>query len=198
LGKLVAAVRAEFRHDVLVFDATDPVFGGRLCKVDGCARTSRSRQMCDAHHQQWLRGGRPELAGFLKATQPRTGDHPAAYESRLELHRLGRQLKLEVQYALQHRRDDKQVKTRPGTARRVVNVLADSGATSLLDLSGHEWTARFPGRCAAEVLLRYARQQVEDLWRGTGWEAEYPRDLWRLRDLGASGQQGRIRFDRIP
>jgi integrase len=198
LGKLFATVRAEFRHDVLVFDAADPVFGGRPCQVNGCARTQRSRTMCNVHHQQWLRAGRPELGEFLRTSLAEPDDRPAPYESRLELHRLGRQLKLEVQYALQRRRDEGQIKTRPGTVRRVVNILAGAGAASVLELSEQQWAARFPGRCAGEVLLRYARRQVEDLWRGTGWEAEYQRDLWRLRDLGTPGHRGRIRFDRIP
>ncbi len=30
-------IRPEFRHDVLVFDPTDPVFGGPSCALPGCA-----------------------------------------------------------------------------------------------------------------------------------------------------------------
>ena len=36
LEKLMAAVRPEFRADVLVFDPADPVFGRGVCLVDGC------------------------------------------------------------------------------------------------------------------------------------------------------------------
>jgi hypothetical protein len=41
LEKLLAAVRPEFREDMLVFDPADPVFGGTLCAVDECERTAR-------------------------------------------------------------------------------------------------------------------------------------------------------------
>ena len=42
LGKLMAAVRSEFRSDVLVFAAEDPVFGGAACRVAEL-RAGRSR-----------------------------------------------------------------------------------------------------------------------------------------------------------
>ena len=45
LEKLVAAVRPEFRAGVLVFDPADPVFGGGLCLVDGCARSAHASGM---------------------------------------------------------------------------------------------------------------------------------------------------------
>jgi hypothetical protein len=37
LEKLMAAVRPEFRADVLVFDPADPVFGRGVCLVEGVA-----------------------------------------------------------------------------------------------------------------------------------------------------------------
>ncbi len=68
LEKLVAAVRAEFRADVLVFDPRDPVFGGPPCAVAGCVRPARSRQLCWGHHQRWQATGRPGLAVFANTT----------------------------------------------------------------------------------------------------------------------------------
>jgi hypothetical protein len=47
-------------------------------------------------------------------------------------------------------------------------------------------------------LLRYARRVLEDLAEGSGWDAEYPRDTWKLRRLGISGKGAEIRFGDIP
>ena len=47
-------------------------------------------------------------------------------------------------------------------------------------------------------LLRYARRVLEDLAEGAGWDAEYPRDTWKLRRLGISGKGAGIRFGDIP
>ena len=47
-------------------------------------------------------------------------------------------------------------------------------------------------------LLRYAGRVLEDLAEGTGWDAEYPRDTWRLRNLGISGTGAEIRFGGHP
>ncbi len=60
LEKLLAAVRPEFRADVLVFDPADPVFGGDLCASGGCGRTARYGGLCYGHHQRWAAAGRPE------------------------------------------------------------------------------------------------------------------------------------------
>ena len=105
-----------------------------------------------------------------------------------------------MQYALQCRRDHSQGKTHPSTARRAVAVLAASGAVSILDLSEAEWAGKLPRRGDhARALLISARRDVEDLREGgCRWDTEYPRDLWRLRDLGVPGQQAAIRFGQIP
>lgn len=69
--RLLGAVRPEFRADVLVFDAEDPVFGGGVCRVQGCRRTARSRGMCQGHHLRWVSEGRRDLAEFAAGTDPR-------------------------------------------------------------------------------------------------------------------------------
>ena len=79
LEKLAAAVRPEFRADVLVFDPADPVFGGDPCVVDGCARTARARGMCGGHHQRWVAAGRPDPGQFpVTITAPWLGCGPLA------------------------------------------------------------------------------------------------------------------------
>ena len=70
LERLMAAVRAEFRAEVLVFPATDPVFGGGDCRVGGCRRAARGHGLCQGHHLRWAGHGRPDLDTFAATTDP--------------------------------------------------------------------------------------------------------------------------------
>ena len=126
---------------------------------------------------------------------------------RADLTSLPRQLRLELQYALQRRRDECTASAHPTDIRAVVRVLAESGAASLLALEDREWRSRLPrwadkgGQRAA--LVSYARRQVAALAEEGpgGWEGEYPRDTWRLRRLGipasASSAVATLRFGGI-
>ncbi|MER6199940.1 hypothetical protein ABT234_21525 [Streptomyces sp. NPDC001586] len=85
--------------------------------------------------------------------------------------------------------------------------------TSLLDYSAERWqrvanpsqrrgSGGYDKRVA--VFLLYARDAVETLRDGTGWEVEYARDVWRLgklTELNRSASRPRprseLRFDRI-
>jgi hypothetical protein len=49
LAALMAAVRPEFRAEVIRVDPADPVFGGPPCQVPGCVRTARVRGICLGH-----------------------------------------------------------------------------------------------------------------------------------------------------
>ena len=299
LGKLMAAVRPEFRADELVFDPADPVFGGGICRVEGCARTARGHGMCQGHRNRWASEGRPDLEAFIAATSPRwhkqeplmccnapgcgrgvarqglCSRHAAAWErsgepgqqlwltgvpetpvpsgqqlcgigscqlwaeraipfchghgntwkvngrpdasgfadgyasddpvpghERIYLHDLTRQLKLELQYALQSRHDERTVKVQPMVVMQVVRFLAGCPEVSLLDRPEEEWRRRI-GRPAPKdsnrrALLIYARRLLEDLaGAGGGWDSEYDRDVWRMHLLGFPGRQ-RLRFDKIP
>lgn len=72
LAKLMGAVSAEFRSDVLVFAADDPVFGSSLCHISGCARAGRAGYgLCAGHRARWQKAGRPDLVTFVAATDPR-------------------------------------------------------------------------------------------------------------------------------
>ena len=71
LAALMAAVRPEFRGDVLGFPASDPVFGGPPCKVASCQRPARNRGLCWGHHGRWYDQGKPELEEFAATTSPR-------------------------------------------------------------------------------------------------------------------------------
>ncbi len=189
LSKLMAAIRPEFRRDVVVFAPDDPVFGGTVCRVGQCGRVSHSGTgLCRGHYQRWMRQGRPELNEFSITTSPLVGNQlrqaakPAAAQrpvmpspdsaSCVDLRCLGSQLRLEMQYVLQRRRDDLTAKTRPWVARMVVRFLSQSTARSLLDHSAQQWREEFPRprSVASEQhgLLAYARRQIEDLAYGHG------------------------------
>jgi integrase len=298
LEKLMAAVRPEFRSDVLIFNPRDPVFGAPPCLVRGCERPARCHQMCDAHAKRWITAERPGLDRFAAAADPRMwayrqltacqvpgccygrvliglcarhadawaqagrpalelwvaaappvkaadsavacqasscglwahaatplcylhlrrwkgqgrpdieefarscGTEPVPATERIDLHALGPQLRLEIQYALQLRRDEEKSKIAPKVARDVIGMLAHTQLTSLLDWPEHTWAQRLPqltkGRNARALLLR-ARQDIENLAFGLGWETEYPRDTWRLRTLGIDdGTVASVHFGDIP
>ncbi len=296
LEKLLAAVRPEFRRDVLRFDAADPVFGGPLCGVSGCERPARSRGLCLGHHSRWRhqgrpdiaaftatasprfarevlarcrapgcrygvighglctghlsrwrRAGRPDLTGWLAAAQaadspradclvpgcilwaqpawslcrshgrawiyhgrPEIASYLARFEDRdpdvpahenIDLRGLPSHLKLEMQYALQCRRDEQTLKTPADPVRGVVLFLKASGITSLLDWPEDRWRQQFPAASSRKqvqaALAVYARRAIEDLACGRGWQVEYPRDDWRLRNLGLGGHRATIGFAQI-
>jgi integrase len=284
LGLLMASVRVEFRSDVLIFAAEDPVFGGGACKVASCGRSARSFGLCQGHHQRWNKQGRPDLEAYAATTDPRwkrqrpnqacrvaacgygsarsglcslhgqrwirmgrpdldrwliapppvkqpepgatcliahcelwpRADHPFCHahtqtwwanerpepalfaetfgKERIcadEIIQLGSrapQMRLEIQYALQRRHDERASKTPPSVVMQLIRFLADTPEASLLEASEEQWRRRIgrpaPKDGAPRALLGYARRVLEDLAAGTGWEAEYPRDQWLLRRLG--------------
>ena len=65
LEKLMAAVRPEFRVEVYVPAAGDPVFRAAQCAVGGCDRMAHQRGLCNGHAIRWRNKGRPALAEFL-------------------------------------------------------------------------------------------------------------------------------------
>jgi integrase/ferredoxin len=75
----------------------------------------------------------------------------------------------------------------------------------LLDHSAPWWADRAgPKTNSYPAFLAFARDSVEMLHEGTGWEVEYPRDIWRLERLpglttnpGKAYSRDRLRFDQI-
>ena len=176
---------------------TAPQPGQAACQVGFCPLWAHPRAvLCYSHHRRWKGLGRPGLAGFIAGyEQPADGDR-----ERADLTALPAQLRLEVQYALQCRRDDNMMKTRPATIGSMVRWLAASGAVSLLDRSEQAWrkacrpyTAR-TGQPAA--LLIYAHRKVTTLAEGEGWDNEYPRDTWQLRRLGIDSRRRHLAVHR--
>jgi integrase len=201
LEKLAAAVRPEFRGDELVFDLRDPVFGGKPCLVPACERTAVGHGLCQGHRQRWAAAGRPGVREFAESTAPFAADGagtPVLRCERIRLDALPARLKLEVQYALQRRHDEREGKAPPFIVMIMVRFLAASGASSLLDRTEQEWREAFGRkRSNAVALLAWSRRQVTDLAEGGGWDAEYPRDAWQMHRLGFAGRNV-LDFSRIP
>jgi len=295
-GKLMAAVRPEFRADDLVFDPRDPVFGGPACAVSGCVRPERKRGMCLSRRQRWLAAGKPDLGEFVATTRADWHGHrplgscviagcgyglqsngmcqrhtrqwdyagrpePAAWQAsprpllppsrqpltcrigycdlwargtslfcsghddrwrgrgrpgveefiasyeeggpgseHIDLRRLPAQLRLELQYVLQCRRDERKAKILPAAVQPIVVALAGTELSSLLDEPEHYWMNFDPtprrGR-GWRVFLLDAHRRIEALTVGQGWDIEYPRDLWRLCNLGIDQPEATFDFTKI-
>jgi len=296
--QLFDVLRSEFRAEVLVFPASDPVFGGGECLAEGCLRSARSWRLCSAHYQRWKKDGRPPLDAFAATTDPRwqrqrpntrcqvpncgygvarSGlcsahfqrwdrssrpdlglwlitapvvrqpmpgascliahcqlwphgasafcrahegawrangrpdiddfacrfvPRPTTADETIELGKLARQLKLEVQYALQCRRDDRTGKLAPAIVRRAVNFLTEGSTVSLLDNGEDELREKahrkMPKDPAVGRFLVYAHRKLADLAHGgAGWEAEFGRDVWLMRRLGRPGNE-QLSFEKIP
>ncbi len=213
LEKLVAAVRPEFRTELLAPGPGDPVLGWKICAAAECGRPVFAGTMCAAHSRRWRRLGQPEAAQFLASPGPAPRGRGGA--AVIDCRNLPVQLKLELQYAIQCRRDEQTVTAPFRVVNMAVGWARQAGVCSMLDLSGPQWrqlvrsTRRVPAadsgmRASSEAFLVHARDAVESLRDGVGWEAEYPRDVWRLSRLpgltlnsGRSSTRSCLRFDRV-
>jgi integrase len=156
----------------------------RPCRIGYCELWVRGTSpFCSNHDVRWKARGRENLEEFAASYQD---EGPGASEH-IDLRQLPMPLRLEVQYMLQCRRDEASAKIIPAWAQRIVNALADSSVTSLLDRPIEFWKSfrsangtRASGWCAFAC---DAHRRVEDLAYGCGWEVEYPREVWRLHNL---------------
>ncbi len=168
--------------------------GQQECLVGFCGLwTERGIPFCQAHGVTWKKHGRPEPGEFAG----RYAGNPLPAHERIFLDCLPAPLKLEVQYALQRRRDEREGKAPPYIVMIVVRFLASTGASSLLERTEQEWRDAFGKRGNAIALLAWSRHQVADLAEGGGWDAEYPRDAWQMHRLGFEGRTV-LDFSRIP
>lgn len=168
------------------------------CRIASCELWATARiPLCVSHAARWRLAGQPEVDAFAAAHD----DTPLQCET-IDLLLLSPPLRLEIQYVLQQRHDEQQARLTPKLIRHAVNVLARSGMGSLLQWPESVWSERIlsaPGaRKASGPFLAYARRRVENLYYGTGWEVEYPRDEWRLLNLGIQGTLTALRFGAIP
>ncbi|WP_239342218.1 tyrosine-type recombinase/integrase, partial [Frankia sp. CiP3] len=183
---------------------------GTACRLPFCTLWAESATtvFCRSHALRWKRSGITHSEEFI-ADCARLG------KAFLDFRSLPAQLKLELQYAVQRRADEGTVPAPPPVVMRTIRWAAEAGVSSLLDLPETQWhqltatsgaaTSRgggTPGR--ARSFLLFARDAVETLADGAGWEREYPRDVWRLARLpgltftaGQPRDHARLRFDRI-
>ena len=169
--------------------------GQQDCLVSFCGLwAGRGIPFCQGHGATWKVNGRPEPGGF--AARYLDGD-PVPVHERIFVDSLPPQLKLEIQYALQRRSDERAGKAPPFIVMIMVRFLAASGASSLLDRTEQEWREAFGKKNNASALLAWSRREVDDLAEGSGWDAEYPRDAWQMHRLGFEGRYV-LDFSRIP
>jgi integrase len=174
--------------------------GQRECGLSFCGLWAEpaASPFCHAHTARWRGHGRPDPVEFTTSCELLGKPH-------IDYRGLAPRLRLELQYALQCRRDDKTVKTLPHDVMTAIRRLAGAGISSLLDWDIPEARKRQAGYGGdtPRALLGYAKDAVESLLHGSGWDTEYPRDVWRLDKLrGVPAGPGtrhrrQMRFDRI-
>lgn len=169
---------------------------GATCRIPHCQLWPQAAlPFCHTHAATWKVNGRPDIDEFAQ----HFAESPIPAGETIRLHRLGTQVKLEVQYALQRRHDDRQGSLTPDVVMRVVRMLAETSMTSLLDHDEDIWRdhARAVNDTRSRGFLNYAHRAITDLAEDGGWEAEYPRDVWRMHRLGFDGHRT-LRFTDIP
>ncbi len=205
LERLLVAVRAEFREQVIRIDPADPVFARGRCQVEGCARGGWTKQLCMAHYTRWSHHGRPEIETFAAATGPIQQRKGSELVDSFDLRALPVQPRLEIAYSIQCRHDDRTVRLLPTMISALVDLVGAADVSSLLDRSVQDWLAvavasgrrDSGGRTAGQ--LRYAWRHLRDLADGADAETEFASDIWRARVLGTpqSRPPHQIRFDGI-
>lgn len=176
--------------------------GHAECRLPFCDLWVESDKylFCKSHHTRWHQLGRPDSEEYAAHCLLRG-------KARIDFRRLGPQLKLEFQYATQHRHDQQTITAPPPVVTWAMRVAVDAGVGSLLDHDEAQWRELTAAKSAGwyQGFLLHAREAVEMLRDGTGWEIEYPRDIWRLHTLAgltvnagkAADARTHLRFDRI-
>lgn len=161
---------------------------GSNCRIMHCQLWPQaSSPFCHSHHNTWRANGHPDIEEFIS----NFASVPVLALQRIQLDALAPQLKLEMQFALQCRHDERRGKISPPVVNRVVDMLARSGVVSLTDYPEPSW--RQGGHpelndTMARAFLTSAIRKVADLADDDGWTAEYPRDVWKMRRLGYPGE----------
>ena len=175
-----------------------------VCRISYCDLwIHNDLPFCLGHGLRWKEQGRPDIDEYASGYE----DDSTPGHERVDLRAMPAHLRLETQYALQCRHDDAAIRIAPSAVQVVVNFLIASGTAALLDRDEdawlQAWRQRFLARAqwsngdSGRALLIYVHRKVEQLHLGQGWDVEYPRDTWRLRNLAVAEGPGRIRFDRI-
>jgi integrase len=175
------------RPEVAAWAVAAPLVDGRGhndCGLPFCALwTENDRSaLCQSHTSRWRKAGCPDVDDFI-------GGCEQYGRPTIDFRGLPAQMRLELQYAVQCRHDERTMAAPPRLLRQTVRQASESGAHSLLDLSEAQWRERCARhhvtgdgmlRRRAGSLLLYGREAVEALRDGSGWEVEYHRDVWRI------------------
>ena len=191
------------KPDLATWDAPDLAPGSTMtaeCRLPFCSLwvANPAKIFCTGHDDRWHRHGLPDPGRFI-------ADCELVGTACIDLQDLTPQLKLEIQYALQCRHDARSRTAAPRLVMPAVRHVKTMGVTSLLDLTEQQWRQDAGSQAGESALfLIDARDSLESLRDGTGWEIEYPRDVWRLHKLpgitipaGRPCPHARLRFDRI-
>jgi integrase len=172
------------------------------CGLPFCALwVEHSRHLfCRSHQNRWRLLGSPAVDDFIDHCLTRG-------KARIDFRGLAPQLKLEFQYAVQCRYDEKSITAPPPVVKWAIRIAMNAGVSSLLDHDEDRWRELTASKssCSYQGFIVHARTVVEVLRDGAGWDVEYPRDIWRLHTLpGLTMSPGKIstarnhlRFDRI-
>lgn len=156
--------------------------GRPICRLSFCTLWTQGKSpLCHNHKFRWYAVGSPEIEEFVRRCE-------AAGDDSFDFRPLDgkRQLKLELQYALQCRHDERQVNTHSSALSSVIRLTAASEASSLLEWPMEQWSEHSAAMRRAShdqngqlAFLRYAHEpeheheHLEDLACGSGWESEY-------------------------
>jgi integrase len=210
VARWVAAGRPPQAVWLAGFRYAPPPDGERDCSFADCPRWADgvANPLCHHHCSRWKVAGRPDLTQW----QEDLADKATARQvPHINLARLSRQLRLEVQYGLQCRHDEANKRTTVGAVTIAVKRLVDSGVVSILDWDEDAWRTFFGTnrriyegkRLFASVSLKFVLDTRIRLQRlliaGDPWADQYPRDVWDLRLLGLTAAGLRyLRFGGIP
>lgn len=167
-----------------------PPVPGASCQISSCELWPQGQlPFCHSHANTWKISGRVDPQAFARSFV----EIALPVDESIWLDQLGPLLRLEMQYALQCRHDERTTKTNPAVVNRLVRWLLDTNVTSTLERPEDGWRARSeymaPTDSAARALLSFVRRKIDDIAYGGGWEAEYPRPVWQLRRLGFGGNE---------
>jgi integrase len=191
------------RPDPLTWASTVPAVPAgphQSCLLPFCSlwRENRRNDFCKSHTTRWKQLGSPPAEDFILHAQLRG-------RARLDFRCLPAHQRLEIQYAVQCRHDEGAVLTPPAVVNWTIQHVREAGVDSVLDHDEAGWrdlTGRPRGVFCG--FLIYTHDVLVKLRDGSGWEVEYPRDVWRLDHLEgltvnpANLQpRNRLRFDRI-
>ena len=172
------------------------------CQLPFCSLwvEQRHNPFCKAHQTRWRQLGRPDIDDFITHCLIRG-------KVRIDFSCLPALLKLEFQYAVQCRHDEKSITAPAPVVNWAIRIAVREGVSSLLDHDEVRWREVTASKSSSSYprFLIDARTAVEMLRDGTGWEVEYARDVWRLHTLpGLTRNPGKtatarqnLRFDRI-